>query len=249
MLRSDLILTFFILMAQLPGSASELHQGGPKAAPTGQAAPHSWQTQARLGRALGRTTAGTLRLDAQGVVFASRQAPSLRWRFGEIHSLDISAHQLVLTSYENRRHHQPGDRRYRFRLESELPAPLAAEVAGWLGKPSRNADPEPRAAAFAAIPAKHQRPFGGSNGDLRFRETGIDFITDAVGEARAWRWADIQTVANPDPYHFRVGGYRETYEFELKQPMSARLFDQLWDSVYGKDLNLPNGHAEAAHDR
>jgi hypothetical protein len=98
---------------------------------------------------------------------------------------------------------------------------------GW-GKPNRNADPDPRAPSFASIPAKHERPFRGSNGELRFSAGGIDFITAVAGDARAWRWADIQTVANPDPYHFRVAGYLETYEFELREPMSAQSFDRLW---------------------
>jgi len=249
MWRSDSILALFILMAQLSVPAPGVAQTGPKTAPTEQVAPQSWQSPARLHRGFRRTTSGTVRVDAQGVAFASREAAPLHWPFGEIRSLDIAAHKLVLTSYENRTHHQPGDRRYHFDLESQFPPELAREVAGWLSKPSRNTDPEPQTAAFATIPAKRQKPFGGSNGEIRFRDTGIDFITETAGEARAWRWADIQTIAKPDPYHFRVAGYRETYEFELKQPMSARLFDRLWDSVYGTDLNLPDGRAEAAHAR
>jgi hypothetical protein len=164
-------------------------------------------------------------------------------------SLEISAHQLVLTSYENRHHHEPGDRRYRFELQTELPPQLAQDTARWLGKPSRNADPNQRAESFATIPAKHRTRFGGSNGELRSGVDGIVFITAAAGDARAWRWADIQTIANPDPYHFRVAGYLETYEFELKQPMSPQLFDRLWAYVYAQGLNLPKGAGEVGHAR
>jgi hypothetical protein len=173
----------------------------------------------------------------------------VRWSFQEIQDFEISPHRLVVTSYENRPHHEPGDRRYRFELQSDLSPQLAAEIAERLGKPNRNADPDLRAPSFASIPAKHQRPFGGSNGELRFGAGGIDFITAVAGDARAWRWADIQTIANPDPYHVRVAGYLETYEFELKEPMSAQLFDRLWALVYGQGLNLPEGAKEASHGR
>ena len=71
---------------------------------------------------------------------------------------------------------------------------------------------------------------------LHFRKGGIDYVTAKGRGSRSWQWSDIQTIANPDPYHFRVQGFRETFEFELKQPMSRKLFDRLWDSVYARDL-------------
>jgi hypothetical protein len=211
--------------------------------------PQSWQTSARLRRAFKTAEPGTLRIGPDAIAFAGRESFRRRWPFREIKTLEISAHQLLLTSYENRTRHRPGDRRYRFHLESALPSQVAEQITRSLGKPSRNANPELTAAVFASIPAKRRKPFGGSNGELRFRPAGIDFITDAAGEARAWRWADIQTLANPDPYHFRVAGLLEVYEFELKEPMSSRLFDRLWDSVYAPDLNSSDGRAEGINDR
>ena len=186
---------------------------------------------------------------AGGVTFVRRGTPALRWPFSEIQGLEVSAHELVLRTYENRPHHEPGDRQYRFELQSDLSPQLAEKIAGWLGKPNQNADPDPRAQSFASIPAKRQKPLGGRNGELRFGAGGINFIAADAGDARAWRWADIQTIANPDPYHFRVAGYLETYEFELKEPMSAQLFDRLWACVYGQGLNLPESAKEASHER
>jgi hypothetical protein len=37
---------------------------------------------------------------------------------------------------------------------------------------------------------------------------------------------------------FALIGYRETYDFLLKEPLSRKLFDKLWNYVYGKDLNV-----------
>lgn len=249
MSRSALILTFILLLV-LPAGGPALGLQGQvgTTVPAGASAALPWQTEARLHSGFRRTTSGSLSVGPNGIAFAG-PAGSTRWSFDEIQSLDISARKLVLTSYENRRHHQPGDRRFRFELASELPPQVAAATAALLGKPSRNADPEARSPWFAAIPAKRHTAFGGSNGELHFRDLGIDFITRQPGQARAWRWADIETIANPDPYHFRITAYREIYEFELKRPMSSELFDRLWDSVYARNLNLRAGALEGTYDR
>ena len=248
MSRSALILTFTLLVLPARGPILGLQgrAGAPASAEASAVLP--WQTEARLHRGFRRTTSGILSVTSTGITFTGA-AGSTRWPFDEIQGLDISARELLLTSYENRRHHQPGDRRYRFELTSELPPRVAAATAALLGKPSRNADPDARPPWFAAIPAKRETAFGGSNGELHFRDLGIDFITRQPGQARAWRWADIQTIANPDPYHFRIAAYREIYEFELKGPMSSELFDRLWESVYARNLNLRAGVSGGTHDR
>lgn len=242
-------LVLFVLFQGPAGSAAGLRQRTPNPTSTAPTRVRQWQTAARLRFGLKRSRSGTLLIDAAGVEFSTPGTPPSRWPFQEIESVDISAHRLVLTTYENRPHHEPGNRRYRFELHAELPPQLAEEIVRRLGKPSRDADPDRTAGSFAAIPAKHARAFGGSNGELRFGAGGIDFITAVAGDARAWRWADIQTIANPDPYHFRVAGYLETYEFELKRPMSSRLFDRLWTYVYGQGLNLPKDEGEVGHAR
>lgn len=251
MSRSDsiLLLALFVLFQCLAGSAAGLGQLSPGATSTAPTTVRQWHTAARLRFGLKRSRSGTLWIDAAGVSFSSPGNTPLEWSFQEIETLNIAAHRLVLTSYRNRPHHEPGDRRYRFDFQSELPPQLAQEIAQWLGKPSRDADPDRTAGSFAAIPAKHARYFGGSNGELRFGPAGIDFITAVAGDARAWRWADIQTIANPDPYHFRVAGYLETYEFDLKRPMSSQLFDRLWTYVYGQGLNPPKDEEEVSHAR
>ncbi len=54
--------------------------------------------------------------------------------------------------------------------------------------------------------------------------------------SHSWRWADIETIARPDPYHFSVQGCREPFVFELRKPTSRKLFNQFWDDVYGQGL-------------
>jgi len=159
--------------------------------------------------------------------------------FAEIRTIDlVSAGHLSLTTYSNRHWHWPGDREFRFELNTPMPPIVAAALVDKVGKPAVDGDPDPRAPSFASIPARHRTRTGGTNGILHFREDGIDYVVTGADGGRNWRWEDIQTIANPDPYHFRVGGYLETFDFELKQPMTSDLFDRLWDRVYARNLNV-----------
>jgi hypothetical protein len=211
--------------------------------------PLNWQSEARLHEGL-KKIAGTLSIGEQGVEFHPAKGPprgragdsARRWPFVEIQTFDlVTPRRFVLTGYENRGRLRSGDRRFRFDLESPVPPAIAAGLAQRVRKPVRNGDPEPQSPSFAKLPARHRTLKGGSNGTLRFREAGIDYVTGADGESRSWRWADIQTLANPDPYHLRVAGYRETFEFILKQPLAPELFDRLWDHVYAQDLRASPG--------
>jgi hypothetical protein len=201
-----------------------------------QAAPLSWESAARWHHDLTKTP-GTLALTDSGIEFRAAKGPPLRWPFEEIQTFALSPRRLTLTGYANRRWHFHGERRSRFDLQSAVPPAVAAELAERVAKPAENGVPDPDAPTFATLPARHRTRGGGTNGVLHFRSGGIDYLTDSGHEARSWRWADIRTLALPDPYHFRVGGFRETFGFELKGPMSRELFDRLWNDVYARDLS------------
>jgi hypothetical protein len=202
-----------------------------------------WQSQAQFQQVLKRTVKGTLLLDSDGLEFKSQKF-SRRWPYGEIETFDLSgARVLAITSYENRHWHEPGERRFRFTLSQPMPPDIAAGLTASVERPVINGDPYPDARVIAEIPAHHRERFGGSNGTLRLREDGIDYVAADGRDGRSWRWADIQTLANPNPWEFRVTAYREIAEFDLKQPLPHELFDRLWDSLYAQDLNVapPDG--------
>ena len=203
-----------------------------------------WESVARLERfpvpkipILGKAVSGTLIIESDGIAFHSANS-SRRWLFGEIHTFDLSRRDLTLTLYQNRRWHEPGERRLHFKTQEPIPPSLASLMAVRVGRPVRNGTPATEAAALVEIPARHPRPFGGSNGMLRLRNTGVDYVSSDGRDSHSWRWSDIQTIANPDPYSFRVTAYREIVEFELKQPLSRSLFDEMWGRLYASDLNL-----------
>jgi hypothetical protein len=196
-----------------------------------------WESPARLHHGL-KSSPGTLTLSQDGVVFRPTKGTTLHWPFLEIQTFDLlNPRRLAITGYENRSWHGHGERKYRFDLNMAMPSDIAAELARRIAKPVRNADPNPSAIGFATIPARHRTLAGGTNGTLHFGPDGINYLTTNGQGGRSWRWSDIQTLANPDPFQLRVNSYRETFTFELKQPMSRELFDRLWDEIFAHDLN------------
>jgi hypothetical protein len=197
-----------------------------------------WQSPAKLHHGF-RAAKGTLLFDNSGIEFHSDEPRfSHRWSYVDVKTFDITPLRLTITGYENRHYHIPGDRRYHFTLGRRMPPAVAARLAELASKPVINGDPGVQGEHFATIPARHRTLAGGTNGTLCFSKQGIAYITTRGPGGRSWRWADIETLAHPDLYHFTVGGYRETFDFELKQPMSQALFDRLWDSLYGRGLQL-----------
>ena len=197
-----------------------------------------WQSAAEWHRTLKKAVPGSLLIGDTSVEFRSPKF-SYRWSDLDIKTFDlIGGTQLTLTDYENRDHRLPGERRFEFTLKRAIPADLAAALTARVGRPSINGVPAKAASAIAEIPA-HRREFvGASNGTLRFRDDGIDYVATDGRNSRSWRWSDIQTLGNPNPWEFRVDGYREVAEFDLKRPMARELFDRVWDLLYAKDLNL-----------
>jgi hypothetical protein len=251
--RERLQFILFVLIAVLAGGVSSKlfaaprgidEQGQEQSAqereapvPVSLATSVNWESQARLRHRLGGSP-GTLTLSQDGLVFHPIKGSTLHWPFLEIQTFDLlSPRRLVITGYENRSWHGHGERQFRFDLSAGMPPDIAAELARRVVKPARNADPNPTATSFATILARHRTLAGGTNGTLHFGPDGIDYLTTNGQGGRSWRWSDIRTLAKPDPFQLRVNSYRETFIFELKEPMSRELFDRLWDEIYAHDTN------------
>ena len=192
-----------------------------------------WDTQAREHRTRPLTKVhGTLTVDEKGVEFRASDGHSEQWTFEEIHTAFLAPQRLDLETYQNRSWHRPGEQRFRFDLTKPLPPAVAAALAARIGRPVQNADPDPSAPAVASILVRHRTLTRGTNGVLRFRTGGIDYISRSRKDSRSWRWADLQTLSDPDPYHLFIFGYRDTYTFDLKAPLARALFNRATDEIY-----------------
>ena len=124
----------------------------------------------------------------------------------------------------------PGVERLRFEMTEAVSPQAAADLAREVRRPSQNAVPDPVAQGIV-IPAHHRNLTGGTNGILRFRDAGIDYVTSAPDDSRSWRWPDLQTLSSPDPYHLLAFGYRDTYSFDLKELLPQALYYRLVDAI------------------
>lgn len=207
-----------------------------------------WASDAKLNQ-FPKPARGSLTISSVGADFRPAKGEPIHWAVEDIRTVDLpSSRKLSLITYQNRRWHVPGDRPFVFDLKNAMPPEVAANLVRLVGKPAINGVPAPHLSNLATIGARHPTRIGGSNGVLRFRDGGIDYLAAKGNDSRTWRWADIQTVAHPGPYRLRVAGYLETFDFELKQPLPYGLFDRVWDHLYVRGLNIGEregeGHAE-----
>ena len=227
------ICVFFAVM-MLPALAVQQSQAQKEAVTgaEGNASFH-WKARARerVAPVWGKKH-GTLTMDDQGVGFRADSGRARHWSFEEIRTAYLGPRRFVIETYLNRSLHRPGLRHYRFVLSQVMPPAVAAELAARIGRPVQNDDPDALAPAMATIPVRHRGLMRGTNGVLRFRKGGIDYVTSSKGDSRSWRWEDIQTVSEPDPYHLLLFGYRDTYTFDLKAPLSRKLFDYATNEIY-----------------
>jgi hypothetical protein len=216
--------------------------------------PPAWESPARLRHGMIGGTPGTLHVDSRGVEFVPSKGASMRWTSTEIKDLDLERHRIVLIGYDNRGWHLPGTRRFDLEIKQEITPAVAASLTEKMGRPVQNTIPDPHAPAITEIAVRRSEHFGGSNGLLRIRQQGIDYITAQPGQSRSWRWLDLQTLSNPDPYHLFVFGYRDSYAFDLKESLSREVFNHLSDEIWshsesdmtGGRVILPSGRQQAS---
>jgi hypothetical protein len=216
------------------------------------AATH-WESPAQMHGAFFRKEHGTLLVDPAGIIFQAKNGRSQRWTFADIHTVFLAPHRLVLKTWIQRGRPRPGEREYRFDLTQDLPPSIAAYLANEVERPSKNTDLNPDAPAVTSIAVRHRTLTGGTNGVLRFRNDGIDYVSASPGDSRSWRWADLQTLSDPDPYHLLVFGYKDTYTFDLKASLPRNLINWAMDQIYAHnesteepDSSVPNKSARSA---
>ena len=87
-----------------------------------------WQSAAKLHRGLKAAT-GTLVFNNNGIEFHSDDPRASHiWPYVEVKTFALTPRRIVITDYENRSHHMPGERRFCFDLNSSIPAPVADEA-------------------------------------------------------------------------------------------------------------------------
>lgn len=187
-----------------------------------------WESSAKLHRFAGKDK-GDLSINANGIEFRQQKAEPMKIPYAEVQTFRLEPHSLTIKTYQNRKLGL-GVTQYRFDLVQVVPPSVAGELAGHVRKPSQNSVPDSGSQAVT-VAAHHRTIRGGTNGVLRFHEGGIDYVSSASGDSRSWRWADLQTLSAPDPYHLLVFGYRDNYTFDLKEILPQSLYSRSVNAI------------------
>lgn len=81
------------------------------------------------------------------------------------------------------------------------------------------------------IPAKHRHRFGGCEGVLRISSELLIFDTEKAEDRRMWRLRDLQSFGTAGPYSLRLSTELETFNFDLKTPLTQEIQDFLWQRL------------------
>lgn len=171
---------------------------------------------------------------------------SVRFDYQDIQELWVSADQLVLVTYKDRKWLLGVDKEFKF----FLPKGKSFEAAYTMLKDKLDrrfvaavADSEP--AILWELPVKLLGTLQGSEGVLQVGPERIVYKTDRPRHSRTWRFQDIENVSTSGRYQLTLTTYEHAkthygsmkgFNFQLKQPLDEKRFEMLW-----KRLNQDKG--------
>jgi hypothetical protein len=187
---------------------------------------------------------GTLRVGLDSIAFEEQgkhAAHSHEWKYSDIQQLSLSATELHILTYEDRKWQFGRDRDYVF---DQLPEGLSKQLYPLF---ARNLDQrfvaelsDAGASPIWEMPVKLRHGLGGSQGTLLIGQDRIVYRTDAPGESRTWRYADIDSVSTGGLFDLSLTtlertGWRHAgpteFRFELKQALHEDRYNDLWRRI------------------
>jgi hypothetical protein len=166
---------------------------------------------------------------------ASDGKHSQSWSYLDIQKLDIaSPTRLTLKTFKSANWNKLGkDKTFGFSLiEGQLTAGTQEFLRSKLSRPMVARLTESKVSRSAAFALRHRHRVGGCEGDLQVEGDRLVYSTDRANDNRVWKLSEIETIGSPDPYHFRVTTYNETFTFDLKSPLDSNVYDSLWKKIY-----------------
>lgn len=172
---------------------------------------------------------GSIRLDEGGIVYETRhQGHGRVWSFSDIRDVEIlSKTRLVFETYG-----EPDKFDFRLR-ERELTAGVYRLLAEHIERGVTSRVLFTATEFLFQLPVKHRHRLGGCAGVLLIGATEIVYKTENAGDGRIWRIRDIRSFGTTGAYDLRLTTEEETFSFDLKEPLSQKLYDHLWQKIYG----------------
>jgi len=184
---------------------------------------------------------GRLALDETGAAFESAKEPKHSWKVAYLDAQQVRVldnGEFRLLTYRDRPWRLGADRQYRVRVANQ---DFAARVNPWLERRLERRFvaglAETAATPLWELPAKHRLRLSGTEGVLIAAADRIIYRTEKPGHSRTWLFSDIDNISSSDPYQFTIVTYerarghhgdRKGFNFQLKQPLTEKQYDDLW---------------------
>ena len=186
---------------------------------------------------------GVLTVDEDGVRFAGPKGHAWTWKYPEIQELKLGRREILVVSYHDDLLRLGADRTYRF--DGEIPArQLYDLMKDRMDQRLVAAISDQPAGPEWSIPVKRLGSLRGSQGLLAFGPDSVVFSTDAAGQSRTWRYADIDSISSSGPFQLTVTtferarshyGDRKGFNFQLKQPITEARYNAIWLEIERKN--------------
>ena len=193
-----------------------------------------------------RDELGQLEIGELGVTYRSDDGKtSYTLSFADIREADVSVPgRITIETYDVVKRRLGGNREIVFRLrDGTQDNALGRFLAEHLTRPVVGSYDLAQKKAYS-IPVYHREMLGGSHGTLVIGSTGIEFASKKPKDSRTWLYRDIQTIGAPDPFHFRVTTYAETFTFDLKERLPEAAYRLAWQEVYDLGRERDNSWRE-----
>jgi hypothetical protein len=188
---------------------------------------------------------GVLRIGEESIAFEEKSKEgkhSREWKYAEIQQLSLSATELRILTYEDRKWQLGRDRDFVFdRLPEELATEARPIFERALGQRFIAELAEPGMQSKWRMPAKLRHGLRGSEGILLVGQDRIVYQSETAGESRTWRFEDIDNVATAGPFDLSIttlerSAWRHAgpteFRFQLKEALMADRYNELWRMIY-----------------
>jgi hypothetical protein len=175
--------------------------------------------------------AGVITVDESGIRFREAKQHAWTWKYEDIQQLTLAPGRLHILTYRDSGTLRLGaDVAYTFTGE----IPVETLYVQWREKlDQRLVMAEAVKMSGYTIPAKHLAAIKGSEGMLTFAPDAVAY--DAAGDARTWRYRDIQLVSSSGPFQLTITTFEKQFNFQLKQAMPEARYNQLWLDIEKKN--------------
>ena len=175
---------------------------------------------------------GVMTVDESGIRFKGAKHHAWTWEYDDIQQLTLASGRVHILTYRDSKLRLGADVAYTFSGE----IPVETLYAQWRAKLDQRfvaaVGEEPGEPGYS-LPARHVAAIKGSEGRLTFAGNGV--VYDAGGDARTWRYSDIQFVSSSGPFQLTITTFEKQFNFQLKQPMPEARYNQLWLDIEKKN--------------